>query len=165
MSWYTCLLFASVGAFALTGSRASAATATPQQKTFDAFVGTWNCITKSGGKTYRERDVYTLWGPWLKWTGSYPAQQGEPAGTNVGFTGYDAKQSRWVLSYVDSQGGYGSAYSDSKAFVGSVWVTGDAPDSGSRTVKSFTAKKLVTDSTGKDARGKPITYHQVCTRT
>ena len=149
----------------VTASVAMAATVTSQQKTLSTFVGTWDCVTRtSDHKTYREKDVYTMWGPWLKNSVAYPAQEDQPAGMNIGYIRYDVEHSRWVSSFVDSQGRYRVLYSDSKVFVGSVWQNAYPDDNGSSTVKSLTAKTFVLVFTGKDSKGKATTHQQVCTR-
>lgn len=82
-----------------------------------SLVGTWNCISHgSDKKTYRETDTDAMYGNWLRIDASYPAQNGQPAGTGVTFFGYDSKNKRWVVTGVGTDGSYFTASSTSPAF-------------------------------------------------
>lgn len=136
-----------------------------QQATVKALTGNWTCVTHgSDGKTWRESDVNTMWGRWLKVSGTYSAQNGEPAGNDMTFFGYDDKHGRWIVSTVDSAGFYGLNYSTSSAWAGSKWHDGYPNDGGGATV-SVSKNQFVIDGSGPNDQGKTITSHQVCTRS
>ena len=152
------------GAVFASASAAAFAASTPQQMALQAMVGTWTCVTHgSDGKTWHETDVDTMWGVWLKTEATYPAQNGQPAATGTGILGYDAKHHRWYGDGADTNGGYGSGYSNSSGLGGSKWHDGYPDNNGSATI-SMSKNQYVVDSKGPNDQGKTITSHQVCTK-
>jgi hypothetical protein len=135
-----------------------------QQATVKSLTGNWTCATHtSDGKTWKESDVNTMWGPWLKVSATYPAQNGQPASTGMTFFGYDDKHSRWVVTSIDTGGGYSSSYSTSSMWGGSKWHDGYPNNGGSATV-SASKNQFVIDGSGTSDQGKAMTSHQICTR-
>lgn len=154
-----------VFAFAAVTAVALAAAMTPQQ-TIHNMVGTWSCVTHdSTHKTWRETDVDAMYGSWLRMTSTYPAQNGEHAGTGVGFFGYDSKHARWIVTSLDTSGDYGISYSTSHTFNGAHWLDGYPANHGSATTRMSSSKQFTVDSSGPDAHGHTVTSHEVCTRT
>ena len=143
---------------------AAAPAASPQQATLQAMTGNWTCVTHdSSGKTWNETDVGTMWGSWLKTESTFPAQNGQPAGSGLTFLGYDAANRRWYVSFLNTAGEYGSAYSTSKTWGGSKWQDGYPNNHGS---SSITASKnqFSIDTKMAGANGKTMTSHEVCTK-
>jgi hypothetical protein len=139
--------------------------ATPQQTALQAMVGHWTCVTHgSDGKTWHEADTYSMWGPWLKDDATYPAQNGQAAATGIGVLGYDAKHHRWYSDGEDTNGQYGSGYSNSSSLGGSKWLDGFPNNNGAGTL-SLSKNQYVYDGKGPNDKGKMITSHQVCTRS
>ncbi|HTX58720.1 MAG TPA: hypothetical protein VMH02_03510 [Verrucomicrobiae bacterium] len=145
-------------------SAASVAAASPQQATVQSLVGNWSCVTHtSDNKTYHETDVNSTFGPWLKISAAYPAQEGQPAASGLSFFGYDSKHARWYITSVDTMGGYGSSYSNSKSFGGSQWHDGYPDNNGSAAITA-SKNQFVVDGKGPNAQGKTVTSHEICTR-
>lgn len=138
----------------------SATTMTPQQTTH-ALVGRWTCVTHdSKHRTWRETDTDSMFGSWVRVDSTYPAQNGQRAGTGVGFLGYDAKHHRWIVGSFDTSGDYGISYSNSHAFNGSHWANGYPATGGSTTVMMPNAHEFTVNTTA----GSMGSSHQVCTR-
>lgn len=165
LQFFKCTAIAATAAAIVVSSQTASLAASPQQTTLQALVGHWTCVTHgSDGKTWRESDTYTMWGPWLKDDSTYPAQNGQAAATGSGVLGYDAKHHRWYGDGEDTNGGYGSGYSNSANFGGSKWQAGFPNTPGTSTV-SLSKNQYVIDSTGPNDKGKMVTSHQVCTRS
>ncbi len=155
---------ATAGAIAVSLQTVSLA-ASPQQTTLQALVGHWTCVSHdSDGKTWHESDTYSTWGPWLKDDSTYPAQNGQAAATGMGVIGYDAKHHRWYNDGEDTNGEYGSGYSNSAGLGGSKWHDGFPNNNGSATI-SLSKNQYVVDSSGPNDKGKMTTSHQVCTKS
>ncbi len=151
-------------AIAAATSGASGAT-TPPAKQVAALVGTWTCVTQtSNHRTYREKDVYAMFGPWVRDVGTYPAAYGQPAGTLVGYVGYDAKHRRWISTSVDTGSGYALYYSTSPSLDGSRWSDGYPRGSGGAVFRLHGTTQYTLDASGT-SHGKAFTSHQVCTRS
>lgn len=139
--------------------------AASQQATVQGLVGSWSCVTHTGdNKTYREADVDTMYGKWLKIESTYPAQNSEPAGTAQIFFGYDSKHNRWIVAGVDTGGNYFINYSNSTNFDSSQWHDGFPNQHGSAVVSLTPYTRYTVDSKGPNAQGKMVTSHEVCTR-
>ena len=105
-----------------------------------------------------------MWGTWLKDDSTYPAQNGQAAATGIGVLGYDAKHHRWYSDGEDTNGGYGSGYSNSAAFGGSKWHDGFPNNNGSASV-SVSKNQYAIESSGPNSNGKSVTSHEVCTKS
>jgi hypothetical protein len=156
-------------AFAMLGllsiSPALGAASSPQQATVESFVGTWACITHSSeNKTYRETDVDSMYGNWLRINSSYPAQNGAPAGTGVTFFGYDAKNKHWVVTGVGTDGSYFIATSSSPEFNGSKFMDQYPSDHGTTVLHMTKSTEYSMDTQAPNDKGKTMTQHAVCTR-
>ena len=161
------VVFIAVAAIVSSGapSYAASAAASAQQATVKSLTGNWTCVTHtSDGKTWHESDANTMWGTWLKVDATYPAQNGQPAGTGMTFFGYDAKHSRWIVTSVDTGGGYSSSYSNSPAWSGSKWHDGYPNNNGSGSVTA-SANQFVIDGSGPNDQGKVVTSHEVCSKS
>ena len=144
---------------------ALSAAAASQQATVQALVGTWSCVSHtSDNKTYQSTDVDTMYAKWLKISSSSPAQNGDPAGTEQAFFGYDPKHSRWIIAGVTTEGEYFVNYSNSAVFNGSQWSDGFPNNHGSAVVHMTQSTSYTVDEKGPNAAGKMITSHEVCTR-
>jgi hypothetical protein len=139
--------------------------ASPQQATVRSLVGTWSCITHgSDKKTYRETDTDAMFGNWLRIDSAYPAQNGQPAGTGVTFFGYDAKNKRWVVTGVGTDGSYFMASSTSPAFDGAKFSDQYPNDHGTAVLHMSSSAQYSMDTQGPGSNGKMMTQHVVCTR-
>lgn len=138
-----------------------AGAASAQQATLQKFVGTWTCVTTTGKQTYRETDVDTMYGNWVRSSGSYPAQGGQPAGTSTTFFGYDGKSARWVVTGVGTNGSYFTASSSSPNFNGSSWSDIYPADHGGAVIH-MASSQYTMDSHDPDGKGKMSTSHTVC---
>jgi len=137
---------------------------TPQQ-TIHNLVGTWNCVTHdSMHKTWHETDVSAMYGSWLRIDATYPAQNGQHAGTGVAFFGYDSHRGRWLITSVDTLNDYSTGYSTAHAFNGALWHDAYPADGGTATTHTASANQYSVDSSGPDGHGHTVTSHQVCTR-
>jgi hypothetical protein len=153
------------GAMVVSTLTATMAAASPQQTELQSLVGHWTCVTHSSdGKTYKETDENAMWGTWVKVDSTYPAQNGQPAATGIGVIGYDAKHHRWFSDGFDTNGGYGSGYSNSATLAGSKWFDGYPNNNGGATV-TMSKNQYSVDSKGAGTNGKMTTSHQVCTRS
>lgn len=150
-------------AFFACSSVALAAAPSPQA-TVQGLVGSWSCVSHSSdNKTYRESDVDTMYGKWLKISSTYPAQNGRAAGTGQAFFGFDAQNKRWIIAGVDTSGEYYVNYSNSPVFDGSQWYDGYPNAHGSAIVHMMSTQYTV-DSKGPGPQGKTIASHLVCTK-
>jgi hypothetical protein len=139
--------------------------ASSQQAAVQDLAGTWTCVTHSSdGKTYQATVVDTMYGKWLKVDSTYPAENGEPAGTGQAYFGYDPKHSRWIFNGVNTSGEYFTNYSSSTNLDGSQWHDGYPNMGGSAVVHLTSHTKYTVDSKGPNERGKMITEHEVCTK-
>jgi hypothetical protein len=146
-------------------SPALAAASSPQQATVQGFVGTWSCITHSSdNKTYRETDVDSMFGDWLRIDSTYPAQGGAPAGTGVTFLGYDSKHARWIVTGVGTDGSYFTSVSMSPAFDGSKWTDQYPNDHGTAVLHMPTATQYTMDMQAPSSQGKMTSQHAICTK-
>jgi hypothetical protein len=158
------IAIAGLAAFAFSSLPAVISAASPQA-TVQGLVGNWSCISHSSdNKTYRATDVDTMYGKWLKIDSTYPAQNGEPAGTEQAFFGYDSKHGRWIVTGVSTSGEYFMNYSNSTNFNGSQWYDGFPNQHGSAVVGLTPYTRYTVDSKGPNEQGKTITTHEVCTK-
>lgn len=144
---------------------AFAGAASPQQTTLQGFVGIWSCITHSSdNKTYRETDSDTMYSDWVRINATYPAQNGQPAGTGVTFFGYDSKKKQWVVTGVGTDGSYFVATSTSPAFNGSAWSNQYPADHGTAVLHMARSTQYSMDMQTPGKNGKMMTQHAVCTK-
>jgi hypothetical protein len=154
---------AALALFAITAA-ASAASGS-QQATVQGLVGTWSCVSHtSENKTFHGTDVDTMYGKWLAIDETFPAQNGEAAGTARVFFGYDPKHSRWIVAGVDTNGAYFVNYSNSPSFDGAQWYDGYPNNHGSAVTHLKPYTQYTVDSKGPNAQGKIVTDHEVCTK-
>jgi hypothetical protein len=159
------IAMAGIAVFALFVAPSSLSAAAPQQATVEGLVGSWSCVSHtSDNKTYRGSDVDTMYGKWLKINSTFPAQNGEPAGTEQAFFGYDSKHGRWIVTGVGTGGDYFMNYSNSSNFDGSQWYDGFPNNHGSAVAHLTAYTRYTVDSKGPNAQGKIVTEHEVCTR-
>lgn len=156
-----------IGIIALAASTAGGTAASSQQsKTIAAMAGNWTCVTHdSDGKTSHETEVNSVYGPWSKSVGTSPAENGDFAGTSIGFFGYDTKHQRWFETSVDSDGGYNTYYSTSANFDGATWHEAYPTNRGTVVSRMPSAAKWMLDGSFKNAKGQRVTFHQVCTKS
>jgi hypothetical protein len=164
--WLRCSAITAIAICALASSAGFASAATSsQQATVQGLVGNWTCIThESDNKTFRESDIDTMYGNWIRVNSSYPAQNGQPAGTGATFLGYDARNKRWIVTGVGTEGSYFTAYSNSPNYDGSKWVDAYPNDHGTALVHVISSTQYSLDTTNPGAQGKTVTAHTVCTR-
>jgi hypothetical protein len=142
---------------------AMAAASSAQQATVKGFVGTWTCVTHSSdSKTYRETDVDTMFGDWVRVESTYPAQNGGPAGSGVTFLGYDSKHARWIVTGVGTDGSYFTSVSMSPAFDGSKWTDQYPNDHGTAVLHMTKATEYTMDTQMPNPQGKMMTQHAIC---
>ena len=140
------------------------ASMTPQQ-TIRGMVGKWSCVTHDDtNKEWRASTTDSIYGPWLRLNESYGAQNSEPAGTAVKFLGFDSSHRRWIVTSVDSSGGYYVIYSASHSFDGSKWKDGFPADKGTASIKVVNPNIYVFNAASPDERGRISKSHTVCTR-
>ncbi|MGA8533978.1 MAG: hypothetical protein WB615_07720 [Candidatus Tumulicola sp.] len=156
----------SIGACTLAVAIAAApAGASPQQATLQSFVGTWTCITHGNdNKTYRETDVDSMYGNWLKIESDYPAQNGAPAGTATTFVGYDGKHGHWIATGVGTDDSYFTSYSKWPKFDGSKWYDAYPNDHGTATFQMPTSTSYTMQSVTPNAKGVMSSSHSICTK-
>jgi hypothetical protein len=141
----------------------SAATSSPQS-VMHALSGNWICITHtSDKKTYKETDSNAMYGKWLKISSTFPAQNGQPAGTGQTFLSYDGQSKRWIIAGVSTNGDYFVDYSKSSAFDGSQWYDG-YPNMHGSAIVHMTSTQYTVDSKGPGSQGRTMTTHEVCTK-
>jgi hypothetical protein len=158
------VIAATAGCVLFLSANAVRAAASSQQASVQSLVGTWSCVSHSSdNKTYKETDVDTMYGQWLRIASTYPAAYGVPAGTGQSFFGYDAKAKRWILVGIDTAGEYYVNYSNSTNFDGSQWADGFPNMHGSAVVHMMSSQYTV-DSKGPGASGKVVTSHLVCAK-
>ena len=137
----------------------------PQQMV-QRFAGTWTCVTHdSMHKTWRETDVSTIFGPWIRTQVSSPAQNGMKAATGTDFFGYDSSRKRWTFSNFSTDGSYFESYSSSPSFDGAVWKMAYPAGPLAATSHMSSANQYSMDWSGPGPNGHTVTGHQVCTRT
>jgi hypothetical protein len=113
---------------------------------------------------WRSSDVYSMYGPWLRMNSTDPAQNGEKAYTRTGFFGYDAAHKRWIVTSVNTRGGYGISYSTSPSFNGASWSNGYPPEKGTATTHMTSSGSYTVDYSGQDDKGHAYSSHQICTK-
>ena len=129
--------------------------ATPAQ-TLSTLVGTWNCVTTdSKHRIWRTVSTDVMFGRWLYMVSSYPAQNGQPAGTAAKYLGFDPPRHRWIVASIDASGDYYVMDSSSAAFSGSHWQDQYPHDNVTGYVQVQDADQYTFDSPGS---------HTVCRR-
>ncbi|HEV3195930.1 MAG TPA: hypothetical protein VGZ06_07300 [Candidatus Cybelea sp.] len=106
------------------------------------LTGRYECRQRdSGGQTWRLLTVNRPYGSWLRLDATYPAQNGQPAGS------------------------YYTRYSTSRDFNGSQWIDGDPADGGKAVVKVISSAEYTFDFASPTGPGKTARSHTVCTKT
>jgi hypothetical protein len=141
-------------------------TATTPQQDMHRLTGRYECRQRdSGGQTWRLLTVNRPYGSWLRLDATYPAQNGQPAGTAITFVGFDAAAKRWSIVSVSADGSYYTRYSTSRDFNGSQWIDGDPADGGKAVVKVISSGEYTFDFASPTGPGKTARSHTVCTKT
>lgn len=158
-------LVASLVVFGAATALACAAGPMTAQQTLHNLIGSWSCTGHdSMHHTWRESDTYTMWGMWLRGDSSYPAQNGEPAGTGISLVRYDSHAGHWLIVGADTGGTAFTATSSSHAFDGSHWVDAYPADNGWANIHVNGMNAWTIDSSGPDGHGHTVVSHEVCTR-
>ncbi len=105
-----------------------------------------------------------MFGPWLRMSAAYPAQNGQQAGAIVKFFGYDSDQGRWIVTSVDTSGQYYVIDSKSKTFDGSRWEDAYPADAGTAAVKVRNSNEYTFDASVPIGGGQAYRSHTICKR-
>ena len=143
-------------------------TATTPQQDMHRLTGRYECRQRdSGGQTWRlPSPSMDRSGSWLRLDATYPAQNGQPAGTAITFVGFDAAAKRWSIVSVSADGSYYTRYSTSRDFNGCrSGSTATSADGGKAVVKVISSGEYTFDFASPTGPGKTARSHTVCTKT
>lgn len=137
------------------------------QPSLESIVGTYSCLTDSGGKVVgRFQSDNAIWGSWLRVNTTSPPQRGRTPVLGRVFLGYDANAKRWSIVGVDSTGAYWTRHSTATIFDGSHWLDSDPADGGRAVIRVLHSGKQYTFDLASPAANDTLDRsHTVCTRT
>jgi hypothetical protein len=133
------------------------------QQAINNMAGQWTCITHdSAHRVWRETNLNTAFGPWMRLASAFPAQNGQPAGKAMKYLGYDSQQRRWIVMSIDDSGGYYTMYSSSATLDGAHWIDAYPADHRTGYLNFIGTNKYTFDSS---TPGAIAASHTVCTRS
>jgi hypothetical protein len=135
--------------------------ATTPQQAIGNMAGRWTCITHAAHQVWRETNVNTAFGPWMRLASVFPAQNGQPTGKAMKYLGYDSTAKRWIVMSIDDSGGYYTMYSATPSLDGAHWIDAYPADHRIGYLKFVSSSEYTFDSSTPGSSG---TSHTVCTR-
>ena len=145
----------------------SAAWAAPsdvsQMANLQFMLGTWSCTNVIGSMTITESiSIVAQNSHWLHGSGSRTVD-GQSIGEDF-YIGYDADHARWVIVGVDASGVYNVATSATPTLSPSTWIEA-YPASDAKGVFTQSSSSQYTMNTTWTENGRPMSSHEVCTKS